>query len=138
MNNIMVFLTPKKDVVTIFNDFTLRQALTKMEIHHYQTIPIIDRNGKYIRVITEGDILWFIKKQNKFSLLLSETVKLEDIETLRPFQSCKVTAKFEEIVAISQRQNFIPITDDEGVFIGIIRRQQVIAYLVAQSGIKDL
>lgn len=133
MNNIMVFLTPKKDVVTIFEDYTLRQALAKMEVHHYQTVPILSKEGKYVRVITEGDILWFIKNQNRFSLLLAEDIKIKDIATLRPFESCRVTAKFDEIVRISQKQNFIPVVDDDGIFIGIIRRQQVIAYLIEKS-----
>ena len=33
------------------------------------------------------------------------------------------------------RQNFVPVVDDEGVFIGIIRRKDIIQYCYEKSGI---
>ena len=56
--NILLFLTPKKDVAYLYDDFSIRQALEKMEYHRYSAIPIISRNGNYVGTLTEGDILW--------------------------------------------------------------------------------
>ena len=45
----------------IFNDDTLRQVVEKMEFHGYSAIPLLDKEGKYIGTITEGDLLWYLK-----------------------------------------------------------------------------
>ena len=37
--NIMFFLTPKSNVAYIYDDYSLRQALEKMEYHRYSAIP---------------------------------------------------------------------------------------------------
>ena len=55
--NILFFLTPKEKVSHIFNDDTLRQVVEKMEFHGYSAIPLLDKEGKYIGTITEGDLL---------------------------------------------------------------------------------
>ena len=39
--NILFFLTPKRDVDFIYDDFTLRQALEKMEQARYTALPIL-------------------------------------------------------------------------------------------------
>ena len=59
--NIMFFLTPKSNVAYIYDDYSLRQALEKMEYHQYSAIPMIDRRGHYVGTLTEGDLLWYIK-----------------------------------------------------------------------------
>ena len=40
--NILFFLTPKSEVAYIYEDYTMRQALEKMEYHRYSSIPIIN------------------------------------------------------------------------------------------------
>lgn len=59
--NLLFFLTPKQDVAFIYDDFTLRQTLEKMEYHRYSSIPVLTRRGEYAGTITEGDLLWYIK-----------------------------------------------------------------------------
>ena len=43
--NIAFFLTLKKDVAYVYDDFTIRQALEKMKHHGYTAIPVISRQG---------------------------------------------------------------------------------------------
>ena len=40
MDNILMFLTPKAQVDFLYEDFTVRQAIEKMEVHKYATIPV--------------------------------------------------------------------------------------------------
>ena len=61
--NILFVLIPKEKVAYIYDHFTVRQALEKMEFHRYSSVPIINRQGKYIGTISEGDLLWFIKSE---------------------------------------------------------------------------
>ena len=81
--NILFFLTPKSEVAFIESTFTLRQILEKMEIHRYSAIPILSDNGEYVGTITEGDILWFCKKNGLNHLSKSEDIRLSDIPKIR-------------------------------------------------------
>ena len=55
--NLLFFLTPKQDVLFIYEDFTLRQTLEKWSNQRFATIPVLKRNGEYLGTMTEGDIL---------------------------------------------------------------------------------
>ena len=57
MENVLLFLTPKSAVAYLEDDFTLRQTIEKMKFHRYSAVPIVDKNGKYIGTITEGDMI---------------------------------------------------------------------------------
>ena len=61
--NILFFLTLKSEVAHIYEDDTVRQALDKMEGFRYSTIPLLSKDGRYAGTITEGDLLWGIRKE---------------------------------------------------------------------------
>ena len=56
--NILFFLSPKQDLMYVYDDFTLRQTLEKWENNRYASIPVLNRKGEYVGTLTEGDILW--------------------------------------------------------------------------------
>ena len=60
--NILFFLSPKQDLMYVYDDFTLRQTLEKWENNRYASIPVLNRRGEYVGTLTEGDILWGLKK----------------------------------------------------------------------------
>ena len=78
--NILFFLTPKSEVAFFYDDETLRQALEKMEYHKYSAVPMINRQGKYIGTITEGDMLWGIKNQYSLNLKDAEHISVATIK----------------------------------------------------------
>ena len=65
--NLLFHLIPKEKVAYIEEDSTLRQAMEKMEHHRYTAVPILDKKGKYVGVLREGDILWYIKNLDLFN-----------------------------------------------------------------------
>ena len=79
--------------------------------------------------LSEGDVLRFIKNQANFNLKLAENMLVKDIDHYRPYQSVKIDALISEVFALSLEQNFIPVVDDKDVYIGIIKRKEVIKYL---------
>jgi len=126
--NILFFLTPKSEVAFIYNDFTLKQALEKMEYYRYCAVPIIDKDGKYVGTITEGDILWTMR--NKYSED-SEKIKncyISEIERKIDNQPIRIDSNVEDLVLKLINQNFIPIIDDSDIFIGIVTRKNVLQY----------
>lgn len=127
--NILLFLTPKKDVAYLFDDYTLRQALEKMEYHRYTSIPIISRNGNYIGTLTEGDILWHIKNHHSLNIQSAENDKMIRIARHHDNQAVSANCELTDVFEAAMKQNFIPVVDDSGIFIGIITRRNIFNYL---------
>ena len=127
--NILFFLTPKEDVAHVEETDTMRQVLEKMEHHGYTAIPLLGVEGKYIGTITEGDLLWFLKDRNFPDLKLLEDMPITSIERRRDNQAVKIDESMENLFDKVMNQNFVPVVDDKKVFIGIVTRKDVLAYL---------
>ncbi len=128
--NILFFLTPKAQVRYVGADDTLRQALEKMDHYQYASVPIVDeKTGHYIGTLTEGDLLRTIKEQYDLSLRKAEDIPLRHVPRKRDYLPITASANIEDIVQAAISQNFIPVVDDLGCFIGIITRREVIRFL---------
>lgn len=137
--NILFFLKPKATVSYLFSDFTVRQALEKMERVRYSIIPIIDREGFYIGTISEGDFLWKIKAQEDFSVKKAEEMKIADIKVNRSYKAININQDVEDLISLALDQNFVPVVDDRGFFIGIVTRKDIIEqFLKANVELNDL
>ena len=135
--NILFFLTPKENVAHLDDDDTLRQALEKMEHHGYSDIPMLSKDGKYKGTIKEGDILWYIKDNDFPSLKEMEDIPILDIGRKRDIEAVNISISMDELVNKITNQNFVPVVDDNNVFIGIITRKDVILYLANREMIED-
>ena len=126
--NIAFFLTPKNEVVFENQDATMRQVMEKMEHHGYTAIPLIDKDGKYVGTLTEGDLLWKLKNTPDLNFKNTESVKVKDISRRIKHKSVSITSNIESLISLAINQNFVPVTDDNGIFIGIIKRSDIINY----------
>lgn len=126
--NVAFFLTPKTEVIYEKIDATMRQVLERMEYHRYTAIPLIDNEGKYVGTITEGDLLWKLKNTPGLDFKNTEKVSIKDIERRFINHPVSINAEIEDLISKAITQNFIPIVDDEGIFIGIIKRSDIINY----------
>ncbi|MFA6667515.1 MAG: CBS domain-containing protein [Bacilli bacterium] len=126
--NILLFLLPKKDVEYVLNTFTIRQTLEKMEFHHYSEIPVLDKEGKYVGSISDGDLLRVLKN-NKIDW--DETMKMtvDKVPVLHDIKPIQIDKNMLDLVSIIINQNFVPVIDDMEHFIGIITRKSVIEYM---------
>lgn len=126
--NIAFFLLPKKEVIYLPVNSTMRQAMEKMDYHHYSAIPLIDSKGRYVGTLTEGDLLRKMKNTPSLSFEGTEKVLLLDVPRRLNDRPVKIDAQIEDLLSLAITQNFIPVVDDEGIFIGIIRRSVIIEY----------
>lgn len=126
--NILFFLTPKSEVAYIFDDDTVRQALEKMEHHRYSSVPIINSSGRYLGAITEGDLLWGMKKLRLDNMKETEKIPVMSIPRRLDYKPVHVEASMESLIDLAMSQNFVPVVDDEKRFIGIITRKDIIQY----------
>lgn len=126
--NIAFFLLPKQEVVTLSSDSTLRQTLEKMEHHRYSAVPIIHPDGSYAGVVTEGDLLWFMKGRAGLTFEQSHRVKLSEVPLRLQSRSVSINSNMEDLISLAKSQNFVPVVDDMNRFIGIVRRSEIIDY----------
>ena len=128
--NILLFLTPKSDVAYIFEDETLRQTVEKMEHRKFSCIPILNKEGKYTGTISEGDLLWGIKRLN---INITDLKQMEDVSIMAiprraTYKPVHADADMENLLDRAINQNYVPVIDDKGSFIGIITRKEIIKY----------
>ena len=128
--NILFFLTPKSDVAYIFEDETLRQTVEKMEHRKFSCIPILNKEGKYTGTISEGDLLWRIKRLN---INITDLKQMEDVSIMAiprraTYKPVHADADMENLLDRAINQNYVPVIDDKGSFIGIITRKEIIKY----------
>ncbi len=126
--NILFFLKPKSELAYIHDYHTVRQALEIMEHYKYSCIPMLDREGKYKGSITEGDLLWGLKERNLINVKEAEDISILKIPRRNDYQYVTNNARMEDLIERAMEQNFVPVVDDEGHFIGIITRRDIIGY----------
>lgn len=126
--NILYFLTPKSEVEFININSTVRQGLEKMKFHGYAAIPVIDEAGHYEGTVTEGDFLWALYNDNNPDIRKLEKTELRTI-IRKNYQPVRASSSIDEILSKAYNQNFVPVVDDRDVFIGIIKRKDIIKYL---------
>ena len=131
--NILFFLSPKQDLMYVYDDFTLRQTLEKWENNRYASIPVLNRRGEYVGTLTEGDILWGLKKYHGLDLEAAEDVPISAFPHKRDYKAVTVTTSMDQLIEAAMNQNFVPVVDDRGIFIGIVRRQAIIRYCYEKS-----
>ena len=126
--NIIMLLKPKCDVSFLYDDNTLRQGLEKLRYHGYTAIPVITRDGSYAGTVTEGDFLWHMLKRDSFEIRQQEDFFVRDILKKGWNPSVKITTTMEELLLKVMDQNFVPVTDDRGAFMGIVTRRDVLKH----------
>ena len=126
--NIMFFLKPKSDLAYIYDYHTLRQALEIMEYHKYSCVPILNKEGKYVGSITEGDLLRSLKELDQFNIKEAESISIMKIKRRVDYQCVTAESNMEDLIGRAMEQNFVPVIDDQGHFIGIITRRDFIGY----------
>lgn len=135
--NIAFFLIPKSRIAFLYEHNTFRQGLEKMRRWGYTAIPVITKEGHYVGTVSEGDFLWHVVSDGASARCCS----MKDLETLHicdilggKYPAVRITVTMDELLESAMHQNFIPVVDDAGIFIGIVTRKDIIGYLAEQKG----
>ncbi|MBE6579633.1 MAG: CBS domain-containing protein [Ruminococcaceae bacterium] len=126
--NILRFLIPKSHVACLEDTNSLRNGLEKMHNRGYTAIPVIDKNGVYMGTVTEGDFLWYIMDAEECSHKSLEKNQVSRL--IRPGFNPPVKASetVMEVFSKLKDQNFVPVVDDRGVFVGIVTRRAILEH----------
>jgi len=131
-DNVAFFLVPKKEVAYLPVNCTMRQAMERMEHHGYTAVPLIDDDNKYVGTLTEGDLLWKFKNTPGLDLKGAEKVMLVDVPRRVDNQPVRIYATIGDLLSLVIDQNFVPVIDDNDVFIGMVRRREVLEHYTKQ------
>ena len=128
MDNILFFMTPKAMCAFIYDDFSVRQALEKMESAGYASLPILNKRGEYRGTLTEGDLLWALKNMCNMDIRLADARRIMEITRRKDNIPVRVNTGMHELVKRASSQNFVPVVDDKDAFIGIVTRSSIMKY----------
>ena len=132
--NILFFLTPKASCEVLYDDESLREALERMELSGYAALPIIRKeDGCYRGTLTDGDLLWALKNHCAFDLKEAQNHSIMEIAHRKDYLPVSVSTDMSDLLQRSLDQNFIPVVDDRGTFIGIVTRKTILANYIASS-----
>ena len=137
--NIAFFLKPKNEVAYLFDYYTIRQGLENMCYHGYSSIPVLDKDGKYLGTVSEGNFLWYIvkgensEKDSQTEIQSLEEAKVSDIMKKGKNPPVKITADMNKLLSKAMEQNYVPVVDDRGYFIGIVTRSDIMKYFCEQK-----
>lgn len=126
--NILKLLKPKATIEYIYDDYTARQTLEKIRNHGYSAVPVIDRNGAFIKTVSEGDFLRFMLDKGMYDLREMENYSISQIPAKVKMKAVYVSSTVEDLILMSMDQNFVPVVDDRNIFIGIVTRKDILQY----------
>ena len=67
----------------------------------------------------------------------AEDVPIASFPHKRDYLPVTVTTSMDQLIEAAMSQNFVPVVDDRGIFIGIVRRQAIIRYCYDKSRAKE-
>ena len=120
--NIPSLLIPKANIVHLNIKDSLEFALSVFRESSYHAVPVINSQGVYCGTVTEGDFLYYLMDNPTADL---KKVKVRNILRDGYYDAVKITANIDKLLIKSLDQNFVPVTDDRGVFVGIVTRKVI-------------
>ena len=127
--NVAYFLTPKRDVIWVSIDASMRHTFQLMEQSGYTAIPLLDMDGGYVGTVTEGDLLRHLMYLGLTANAEStERVQLAGVTLRGAITPVDVDANIEALFERAIKQNFVPVQDSRGAFIGLVRRRAILEY----------
>ena len=120
--NIPSLLIPKANVGYLRTKDSIEFALDIFRRNSYSAVPVINSDGIYRGTITEGDFLYYIMDNPDADL---KKVKVRNILREDFYEAVKITASIDKLLIKCLDQNFVPVTDDRDVFVGIVTRKVI-------------
>ncbi len=124
--NIFSILIPKQMLTYLNCNDPLDKALEFILSSGYTAVPIIDDEGIYVGIASEGD---FLRGVMEYGLADLGKYTVSDILKFDPEGAVLNTVDRQEVYEKILDRNFLAVTDDRGCFVGIITRKSVIMML---------
>jgi len=114
-----------RPVVAASRTTTIRDLAIQMFLGGFSGMPITERDGSIVGLVTEFDVIRAIQGGMQASTTVAEAVMTRDVI------SVDVDTPIEEVVEILERERFIrvPVTE-RGKLVGVVSRPDVLRWLI--------
>lgn len=139
-----------KDVITINHDDSVKKCANLLMTHELSGLPVLDKKGKVIGMVTEGDLIrrasriqgpaaleilggifyldspkTLMEELKKSMGHLVENIMTKDVVTVGPDKDIESAAT----LLVQKRIKRLPVIDKEENLIGIVSRKDIMNYL---------
>jgi CBS domain-containing protein len=133
-----------RDVVSVPPTITIMGAVEKMTACGFRRLPVVDAgSGKLRGIITSGDIINFMGGGDKFNLVqvkhggnllpaINEAVRTIMTQQLTTLPDSASISDAIDII-LTKKVGGMPITDSDGVLVGIVTERDVMKVLVTEK-----
>lgn len=112
-------------VVAASRTTTMRDLAIQMLLGGFSGVPITERDGTILGLVTEFDIIRGIQAGRSAATTVAEAIMTRDVLTVTP------ETPLEEVADILERERFVRVpVAERGKLIGIVSRSDVLRYLV--------
>lgn len=126
--NIAFFLTPKKQVVYAKLTSTIRQVFERMKYYNCMQIIVLDNKGQYAGVISKDDLIAKINASPKLEFKDLNKVGVLDVVKYMINKPIRIDCEIEDVERSMKNKNFVPVVDDNNIFIGIVKKEDILSY----------
>lgn len=124
--NTAMLLKPKSAVAYIYGDLSAEEGLSEFIKGGYTAVPVIDREGIYLGVVSERDFLYRLLESREEGYTAPENLTVADLASCSRFEAVPIDADIDTLFSRIIEQNFVPVVDSRGMFSGIITRRAVL------------
>jgi CBS domain-containing protein/RimJ/RimL family protein N-acetyltransferase len=115
--------------VTIDSDTTCSEAILLCLKRHLSALPVVESNGRVTGILTATDLLRAGAPEQRVSDVLTHNVVTVDTR-------CDI-AKVARLLQ-SRRLRCVPVVDEQGQFLGIVGRREILAHLIKTDWKQDV
>lgn len=127
-----MLLIHKSEVDYLVSDLTVRQGLEKFRHHGFTAVPLLSREGTYLGTIRDKDFLMYILEKGNGDLKDMEDAPIFDILIPDFNPAVQIDTDMEQVFLQVMEQNFVPVVDSRGLFVGIITRKAMLSKIYSK------
>lgn len=131
--NVAFFLTPKKQLVYANLTSTIRQIFERMRYYNCMQIIILNNKGEYAGFISKEDLISKINTSPKLEFKDLNKIGILDIVKYMINKPIGIDCEIEDAQNSMKNKNFVPVVDDNNVFIGIVKKEDILNYKSSYS-----
>ena len=124
--NVAYFLIPKANVVWLSSDASVEDAIARLDESGYTAVPLLSPEGHYAGTFSEGDLMRHLVRSGRADLTQALRTPLVDVQRRAQIRPVGIEAHIEELFDRALEQNFVPVVDSRGAFVGIVRRREIL------------
>ena len=130
--NTAMLLKPKSLITYLYGDKTASEGLLELIESGFSAVPVINRDGYYLGVVSERDFLLSILDEGSTEALSHDGMTVASLASLTRFEPVFIDADFDVLVKRITGQNFVPVIDSRGMFSGIVTRKDIIRLMLGK------